>query len=68
MTAAQPYIAVSRRPLDLEDYINVARRHSGWIAGPDFCRTGDLGGGSARLAEYLGGEGGDADHSLPDFR
>jgi succinoglycan biosynthesis transport protein ExoP len=36
MTAAQPYIAVSRRPLDLEDYINVARRHSGWIAGPTF--------------------------------
>ncbi len=36
MTAAQQYIAVSRRPLDLEDYINVARRHSGWIAGPTF--------------------------------
>jgi succinoglycan biosynthesis transport protein ExoP len=36
MTAAQPFIAVSRRPLDLEDYINVARRHSGWIAGPTF--------------------------------
>jgi len=36
MTAAQPYIAVSRRPLDLEDYINVARRHSGWIIGPTF--------------------------------
>lgn len=36
MTAAQPYIAVSRRPLDLEDYVNVARRHSGWIVGPTF--------------------------------
>src|SRR5277367_3266591 len=36
MTATQPYIAVSRRPLDLEDYINVVRRHSGWIAGPTF--------------------------------
>ena len=36
MTATQPYIAVSRRPLDLEDYINVARRHSGWIIGPTF--------------------------------
>jgi uncharacterized protein involved in exopolysaccharide biosynthesis len=36
MTAAQPFIAVSRRPLDLEDYVNVARRHSGWIAGPTF--------------------------------
>ena len=36
MTAAQPYMTVSRRPLDLEDYINVARRHSGWIIGPLF--------------------------------
>jgi uncharacterized protein involved in exopolysaccharide biosynthesis len=36
MTATQPYIPVSRRPLDLEDYINVVRRHSGWIAGPTF--------------------------------
>jgi uncharacterized protein involved in exopolysaccharide biosynthesis len=36
MTVAQPYVPVSRRPLDLEDYINVARRHSGWIAGPTF--------------------------------
>jgi uncharacterized protein involved in exopolysaccharide biosynthesis len=36
MTVAQPYIPVSRRALDLEDYINVARRHSGWIAGPTF--------------------------------
>jgi len=34
MTAAQPYVSVSRRALDLEDYINVARRHSGWIFGP----------------------------------
>jgi uncharacterized protein involved in exopolysaccharide biosynthesis len=25
---------VSRRALDLEDYINIARRHSGWIFGP----------------------------------
>lgn len=36
MTAAQPYLAVSRRPLDLEDYFSVARRHSAWIAGPAF--------------------------------
>jgi uncharacterized protein involved in exopolysaccharide biosynthesis len=36
MTAAQPYVAVSRRALDLEDYISVARRHVGWIAGPTF--------------------------------
>jgi uncharacterized protein involved in exopolysaccharide biosynthesis len=35
MTAIQPYEApVARRPLDLEDYIGIARRHSGWILGP----------------------------------
>jgi succinoglycan biosynthesis transport protein ExoP len=28
------YIAISRRPLDLEDYIDVARRHIAWIVGP----------------------------------
>lgn len=37
MTATQNnYITVSRRALDLEDYIDVARRHAGWIAGPAF--------------------------------
>ncbi len=30
------YIAISRRPLDLEDYIDVARRHVAWIVGPLF--------------------------------
>jgi succinoglycan biosynthesis transport protein ExoP len=37
MTAIAPgsgYIAISRRPLDLEDYIDVARRHIAWIVGP----------------------------------
>ncbi len=28
------YVAISRRALDLEDYIDIARRHAGWIAGP----------------------------------
>ncbi len=28
------YIPVSRRALDLEDYIDIARRHAAWIAGP----------------------------------
>jgi len=28
------YVAISRRTLDLEDYIDIARRHVGWIAGP----------------------------------
>lgn len=36
MTGTQGYIAISRRPLDLEDYVDVARRHVGWIAGPVF--------------------------------
>jgi succinoglycan biosynthesis transport protein ExoP len=30
------YIAISRRALDLEDYIDVARRHIAWIVGPLF--------------------------------
>ena len=28
------YIAISRRTLDLEDYIDIVRRHKGWIVGP----------------------------------
>jgi succinoglycan biosynthesis transport protein ExoP len=28
------YVPISRRALDLEDYIDVARRHAGWIVGP----------------------------------
>ena len=38
MTAAQPasYVSVTRRTLDLEDYIDIARRHIGWILGPAF--------------------------------
>ncbi len=28
------YVAISRRALDLEDYIDIARRHVGWIIGP----------------------------------
>ena len=35
-TAAPGYVAISRRTLDLEDYIDVARRHVGWILGPTF--------------------------------
>src|SRR5271165_6375058 len=36
MTAANGYVAISRRALDLEDYIDIARRHLGWILGPIF--------------------------------
>jgi protein tyrosine kinase modulator len=36
MTATPGYTTVSRRALDLEDYIDVARRHAAWIAGPVF--------------------------------
>jgi polysaccharide biosynthesis transport protein len=35
-TAASGYVAISRRTLDLEDYIDVARRHMVWILGPVF--------------------------------
>ncbi|HYA16686.1 MAG TPA: hypothetical protein VEF06_04430 [Bryobacteraceae bacterium] len=35
-STAAGYVAISRRPLDLEDYIDIARRHAGWIAGPTF--------------------------------
>ena len=28
------FVSISRRPLDFEDYIDVARRHTGWIIGP----------------------------------
>lgn len=30
------YTAVVRRPLDIEDYIDVIRRHKSWIIGPTF--------------------------------
>ncbi len=30
------YVSISRRALDLEDYIDIARRHVGWIIGPAF--------------------------------
>jgi uncharacterized protein involved in exopolysaccharide biosynthesis len=33
-SATTNYVAISRRTLDLEDYIDVARRHVGWIIGP----------------------------------
>jgi succinoglycan biosynthesis transport protein ExoP len=32
--ASTSYVAISRRTLDLEDYIDVARRHFTWIIGP----------------------------------
>src|ERR1017187_3906690 len=34
-TPEQP-ISITRRALDLEDYINIVRRHRGWIIGPAF--------------------------------
>lgn len=35
-TASTGYLTISRRTLDLEDYIDVARRHAAWILGPVF--------------------------------
>jgi uncharacterized protein involved in exopolysaccharide biosynthesis len=36
MGAAQNYVGVSRRPPDIEDYIDMARRYRSWIVGPMF--------------------------------
>jgi polysaccharide chain length determinant protein (PEP-CTERM system associated) len=36
MQTPQEYTAVNRRPLDVEDYIEILRRHRGWIWGPLF--------------------------------
>jgi uncharacterized protein involved in exopolysaccharide biosynthesis len=38
MVPAQSF-GIARRTLDLEDYVDVARRHAGWIAGPAFFGT-----------------------------
>src|ERR1700722_13635717 len=32
--ATSGYVPISRRTLDLEDYVDVARRHAAWIIGP----------------------------------
>ena len=36
MGSAQAYQTISRRPPDLEDYIDMARRYRSWIVGPMF--------------------------------
>ncbi|HTS26925.1 MAG TPA: hypothetical protein VMH81_13695 [Bryobacteraceae bacterium] len=36
MGTAQNYVSVSRRPLDVEDYIDMARRYRSWIVAPMF--------------------------------
>src|ERR1700741_1422130 len=35
MVATQSF-SIARRPLDVEDYIDIGRRHVGWIVGPAF--------------------------------
>src|SRR5579863_3934190 len=36
-------LSVSRRALDVEDYIDIVRRHKGWIFGPFlFCLVGSV--------------------------
>lgn len=34
--ANESYVATPRRPLDVEDYLDLARRHKAWILGPAF--------------------------------
>jgi polysaccharide chain length determinant protein (PEP-CTERM system associated) len=36
MGAVQNYVEVSRRPPDVEDYIDMVRRHRSWIIGPTY--------------------------------
>ena len=36
MTPTQGYVAISRRSLDLEDYIDLVRRHAAWIVAPAY--------------------------------
>jgi protein tyrosine kinase modulator len=36
MVPAQGYVSVSRRPPDVEDYIDMLRRYRSWIIGPTF--------------------------------
>ncbi|MEK7405868.1 MAG: GNVR domain-containing protein [Acidobacteriota bacterium] len=36
MQPTQDLLTVSRRPLDLEDYIDIVRRHKSWLIGPVF--------------------------------
>ena len=37
MAAAQNFISVTRRPPDVEDYIDMLRRYRSWLIGPMFC-------------------------------
>src|ERR1700680_2952757 len=36
MTPQQQYLNIQRRVLDIEDYIDILRRHASWILGPVF--------------------------------
>src|SRR5512140_3592352 len=36
MAAAQNFVTVSRRPPDIEDYIDMLRRYRSWLIGPMF--------------------------------
>ena len=36
MEPSQDLLSPARRPLDVEDYIDIVRRHKGWIVGPAF--------------------------------
>src|SRR5689334_22186632 len=36
LPSSQGYVSVSRRPPDIEDYIDMLRRHRSWIIAPTF--------------------------------
>ncbi len=71
MTTTNPgtaYVAISRRTLDLEDYIDVARRHSAWILGPMFAGMVRLDSVGVDDSEYLCLGSRAADYSRSNLR
>ena len=67
-TASSGYVAISRRTLDLEDYIDVARRHAAWILGPVFAGLVISTVVAFLVPNTYVSEADDADHARADLR
>ena len=68
MVPQQGYVSVSRRPPDIEDYIDILRRYRSWIVGPTFAGLV-----IAVVVAFLWPDTfistrGDAHHAATDFR
>ena len=50
---SESYSSVNRRPMDVEDYFDIVRRHKAWILGPAFCRACVVDRGRVPLAGYV---------------